>query len=202
MRFFFAFLSLFVSVAVDAQEGYCITFNKTDIPTGVYYSPSVKFVYNDSFSFLYYYNLNNDYLKDSTLYSSKLIHHAVFTNKHKMKIYYESTTIGLPIIISDTIIPSAWKKINGTRNILGYECFGVKSKNKNIEIWYAEKLGNGVGFMFKNYNLGQPMEMFDYKNGIHYIATKIERGVFGFKLPEEKIVTTKQFRKLRFKSPF
>ena len=170
MKKLICFLLIFSFFSANAQKGYSINYDRTLLgyDNAMF---QMRYIYNDSFSFCYYKSDNNFKLEKTKIFSKKLIHHALFTDKKNMVSYNESNYDGRIGYYVDTISLSEWKPYQGTIKIIGYECKGalnVTSKNDSTLVWYNEGLGNGIGLMTLtgtlNFNLGTPLEIFDQKN--------------------------------------
>ena len=159
----------------------------------------MRFIYNDSFSFCYYKSDYDSKLEKTNIFSKKLIHHALFTDKKKMISYHEVNFGGQKGYFVDTISTSVWRLYPGTKNIMGYVCKGalnVSPNNDSTLVWYNEGLGNGIGHitltLHLKFNLGTPLEIFEKKNNIHLVAIRIDKGEYEFNLPKGDIFIGKE----------
>ena len=183
-------LFLFCFNYANAQDGTSINY---DISRFGKKEPILKmrFIYNDSFAFCYYKS-SIDVLKNEKVFSNKLVHHAIFTNKITSITYDEVDFAGKKGLVIKENSNFNWQTLPGTKKILGFECkcaFCISQKNDSTIIWYKEGIRNGLGFLYYNFNLGTPLEIFEYEYKYHYKATKIENGKYYFNLPKEKIFT-------------
>ena len=190
MKKFIYFLLTLSFFSANAQKGYSINYDRTLLGYGnVMFQ--MRYVYNDSFSFCYYKSDYDSNLEKTNVFSKKLIHHALFTDKKSMICYNEVNYDGRKGYFVNIFTILEWKPYAGAKKILGYDCKGalnVSSNNDSTLVWYNDSLGNGIGLMTLNFSLGTPLEIFDQKNDIHFIATKIDKGDYEFNLPKGEIL--------------
>ncbi len=186
------FLAVLISFFSAAQSGYSVEYEiKHANLSSLQYA---RLISNDSFAF-FYYREEIDTLKEATVFSKKIIHHAAFTDKFSNLIYDQvNYPPGNQYIIKDSIENFEWLPQKGTKIILGYTCYAVK--NKRVLVWYTKAFGEGKGFLLYGGLPGLPMQIKDKSRKRTTTATAINKGNYKLVLPQASIISREEHREI------